>query len=98
MGRCCRLCLSLEFLGLCDVDNRAFAVQVANTFLDQADQIASKPENFSAKQTEVDSLTQVKSRVLDSTQYLVRNCVLIVSDFTPFPPASVRQTLAKFDP
>jgi hypothetical protein len=39
--------------GLCDVDNRAFAVQAANTFLGQADQIASKPETFSANQTEV---------------------------------------------
>jgi hypothetical protein len=83
---------------LCDIDNRALAVQAANTFLVQADQIASKPENFSANQTEVESLTQVKSRVLDSMQYLVRNGVLIASDFAPFAPASVRQTIAKADP
>ena len=72
--------------GLCDIDNRALAVQSANTFLSQADQIASKPENYSANQVEVDSLTQMKSRVLDSMQDLVRNGVLIVSDFTPFHP------------
>ena len=84
--------------GLCDIDNRALAVQAANTFLVQTDQIASKPENFSANQTEVESLTQVKSRVLDSMQYLVRTGVLIASDFAPFAPASVRQTLAKADP
>ena len=83
---------------LCDIDNRAFAIQAANTFLGQADQIASKPQNFSANQTDVESLAQVKSRVLDSMQYLVRNGVLIASDFTAFPPASVRQTLAKSDP
>ncbi len=84
--------------GLCDIDNRALAVQSANTFLSQADQIASKPENFSANQVEVESLTQMKSRVLDSMQDLVRNGVLIVSDFTQFTPASVRKTLAKSDP
>ncbi len=84
--------------GLCDIDNRALAVQAANIFLVQADQIASKPENYSANQSEVESLTQVKSRVLDSMQDLVRNGVLIASDFTPSPPKSVRQTLAKSDP
>jgi len=84
--------------GLCDIDNRALAVQAANTFLSQADQIASKPETFSANQVEVESLTQMKSRVLDSMQDLVRNGVLIVSDFTQFAPASVRKTLAKSDP
>jgi hypothetical protein len=31
-------------------------------------------------------------------QYLVRNGVLFASDFTPFPPASAQQTLAKSDP
>ena len=36
--------------GLCDIDNRALAIQAANTFLVQADQIASKPENYSANQ------------------------------------------------
>ena len=84
--------------GLCDIDNRALAVQAANIFLVQADQIASKPENYSANQSEVESLTQVKSRVLDSMQDLVRNGVLIVSDFTQFAPASVRKTLSKSDP
>jgi hypothetical protein len=49
-------------------------------------------------QVEVESLTQMKSRVLDSMQDLVRNGVLIVSDFTQFTPASVRKTLAKSDP
>ena len=83
---------------MCDIDNRALAVQSANTFLSQADQIASKPENFSANHVEVESLTQMKSRVLDSMQDLVRNGVLIVSDFTQFTPASVRKTLAKSDP
>jgi hypothetical protein len=47
---------------------------------------------------EVESLTQMKSRVLESMQDLVRNGVLIVSDFTQFTPASVRKTLAKSDP
>ena len=83
---------------LCDIDNRALAVQAANTFVVQADQIASNPETFTANQTEVDSLTQVKSRVLDSLQYLVRTGALIASDFAPFAPAAIRQTLGKAEP
>jgi hypothetical protein len=39
----------------------------------------------------------VKSRVLDSLQYLIKSGVLIASDFTTFAPASVRQALAKAD-
>jgi hypothetical protein len=46
----------------------------------------------------VESLAQVKSRVLDSLQYLIKSGVLIASDFTTFAPASVRQALAKADP
>lgn len=82
---------------LCDIDNRALAVQAATTFVVQADQIVSKPESFAADQTEIDSLTQVKSRVLDSLQYLVRTGVLIASDFASSAPAAVRRTLGKAD-
>jgi len=46
----------------------------------------------------VESLARMKSRVLDSMQDLVRNGVLIVSDFTQFALASVRKTLAESDP
>ncbi|MGB8747642.1 MAG: hypothetical protein WCD54_16970, partial [Pseudolabrys sp.] len=52
---------------------------------------------YSATQPEVESLAQVKSRVLDSLQYLIKSGVLIASDFTTFAPASVRQALAKAD-
>jgi hypothetical protein len=62
--------------------------------------IRSRPSRrpFPPTRRKWESLKQVKSRILDSIQYLVRNGVLIASDFTPYPPASVRQTLAKSDP
>jgi hypothetical protein len=83
---------------LCDIDNRALAVQAANTFVVQVDQIASNPESFAADQSEVGSLTQVKSRVLDSLRYFVKTGALIASDFSPFAPASVRQALSEIKP
>jgi hypothetical protein len=83
---------------LCGIDNRALAVQAASTFVVKADEIASTPDSYSATQPEVESLAQVKSRVLDSLQYLIKSGVLIASDFTTFAPASVRQALAKADP
>ncbi|MGC1845532.1 MAG: hypothetical protein WA730_24555, partial [Pseudolabrys sp.] len=87
-----------NFSRLCDIDNRALAVQAASTFVVKADEIASTPDSYSATQPEVESLAQVKSRVLDSLQYLIKSGVLIASDFTTFAPASVRQALAKADP
>ncbi|MGC2216134.1 MAG: hypothetical protein WA645_00505 [Pseudolabrys sp.] len=73
-------------------------MQAASTFVVKADEIASTPDSYSATQPEVESLAQVKSRVLDSLQYLIKSGVLIASDFTTFAPASVRQALAKADP
>jgi hypothetical protein len=85
-------------LGRIFPDNRALAVQATSTFVVKADEIASTPDSYSATQPEVESLAQVKSRVLDSLQYLIKSGVLIASDFTTFAPASVRQALAKADP
>jgi hypothetical protein len=82
----------------CDIDNRALAVQAANTFVVQAEQITSKPANFAAEQSEVGSLSQVKGRVLDSLQYLAKTGVLIAADFAPFAPAPVRQALSNITP
>ena len=87
-----------NFSRLCDIDNRALAVQAASTFVVKADEIASTPDSYSATQPEVESLAQVRTRVLDSLQYLIKSGVLIASDFTTFAPASVRQALAKADP
>jgi hypothetical protein len=56
-------------------------VQAASTFVVKADEIASTPDSYSATQPEVESLAQVKSRVLDSLQYLIKSGVLIASDF-----------------
>lgn len=83
---------------LCDIDNRALAVQSANTFLVQADQISSNPASFAADLGEVFALTQVQSRVLDSLKYLARKGVLIASDFAPFAPTAVRQAFADVKP
>jgi hypothetical protein len=83
---------------LCDIDNRALAVQTANTFLVQADQISSNPASFAADLGEVGALTQVQSRVLDSLKYLAEKGVLIAPDFAPFAPTAVRQAFANVKP
>jgi hypothetical protein len=83
---------------LCDIDNRALAVQAANTFLVQADQIASNPASFAADLGEVGALSQVQSRVLESLKYLAVKGVLIASDFAPFAPTPVRRAFADIKP
>jgi hypothetical protein len=83
---------------LCDIDNRALAVQAANTFVVQVEEIAEQPKASAADQSEVDALTLTKSRVLDSLQYLARNGVLISSDFAPFAPSTVRRILSDNKP
>lgn len=79
---------------LCDIDNRALAVQSANTFLRQADQVLAKPASYAATANEVQALRTIRGRVLDTLKIRVKNGALIASDFAPFAPVSVRQALA----
>lgn len=78
---------------LCDIDNRALAVQTANTFVRQADQVLAQPARYVASANEVHALAAIRDRVLETLKSRVTSGVLIASDFSPFAPAAVRQAL-----
>lgn len=80
---------------LCDIDNRALAVEAGGTFIRQADSIIAKPEKtYAAKPGELDALRSTRDRVLSLMQNRVQNGVLIASDFpSSFAPQAVRATL-----
>lgn len=84
---------------LCDIDNRALAVEAGSTFVRQADAIISQPETAATIGTgDIQALTAVKDRVLDGLRSRVQAGVLIASDFSPFAPAAIRKTLGDIQP
>jgi hypothetical protein len=79
---------------LCDIDNRALAVEAGNAFIRQADSIITQPEKAVAAQLgDIQALTATKDRVLETLRHRVRTGVLIAADFSPFAPATIRRTL-----
>ena len=80
---------------LCDIDNRALAVQAANTFMRQADRILAEPRNYAATAADLDALRETRNRVLDAVRERAKTGVLIAADFRPFAPKSVHDLLGK---
>lgn len=79
---------------LCDIDNRALAVEAANTFMRLTDAVVGQPEaTFAAQPGEIQSLTATRDRVAEALRARVTSGVLIGSDFAPFAPVSVRAAL-----
>ena len=79
---------------LCDVDNRALAVDAINTFVRQADRVISQPEKtYAAEPGEIRALSVTRDRVLASLKSQAQNGVLIASDFGAFVPGAVRQVV-----
>ncbi len=79
---------------LCDIDNRALAVDTANSFLRHADRVISQSEKtYAAQPGEIRALAVTKDRVLASLKSHAQNGVLIASDFGAFAPAAVRGAL-----
>jgi len=82
-------------LQLCDIDNRALAVQAANTFMRQADRILAEPNSYAATAADLGALRETRNRVLDSVRERAKMGVLIAADFRPFAPKSVHDLLSK---
>jgi hypothetical protein len=79
---------------LCDIDNRALAVDAINAFVRQADRVISQPgTTYAAQPGEIHALAANKERVLASLKSQAQNGVLIAADFGAFVPTSVRQVL-----
>ncbi len=83
---------------LCDIDNRALAVDAANTFLRQADEVIAEPAAYAAKPGEIGALSATKERVLESLRDRVHDGLLIAADFGFFPPAAVKHVLKETEP
>lgn len=78
----------------CDIDNRALAVQAANTFIRQADRIIAQPQaKYAALPGEVPALATVRDRVLEGLRLRLRNGVLIKEDFEGGVPVAVARLL-----
>lgn len=80
---------------LCDIDNRALAVQATNTFMRHVDQILAQPASYAAGNSDVQMLRSLRDRVLGAVQNRVKTGALITSDFAPFAPTAVRQVLSE---
>lgn len=80
---------------LCDIDNRALAVQAANTFVRQTDQVATQAAKIGATAGDIQALTSTRDRVVEALQSRVNSGAMIASDFAPFAPAAVRAALGK---
>lgn len=83
---------------LCDIDNRALAIQATNTFVRHADQILAQPANYAAGNSDVQVLRSLRDRVLGAVRSRVKTGVLIAADFSPFAPTAVRQALSEIKP
>lgn len=80
---------------LCDIDNRALAIEAGSSFVRQADRIIAAS---SAPAAEVQSLRATRDRVLDALRGHLRNGVLVAADFSSFAPAAVRDALRDTEP
>ena len=80
---------------LCDIDNRALAVEAGSIFIRQSDTIAAQPPaTYAAQPGEIQALQSVRGRVLAAMQNQVQNGVLIAADFpSSFAPPAVRKML-----
>jgi len=83
---------------LCDIDNRALAVDSANTFVRQADEIIAAPAAYAATPGEISELSTTKERVLQSLRERVHDGLLIAADFGFFPPAALKHVLKESEP
>jgi hypothetical protein len=80
---------------LCDPDNRALAVEAANTFMRQAEEVLAKPDSYVATNNEINELAQTKDRVLAELRKQFLAGILIAADFRPFAATEVRNLLSR---
>lgn len=80
---------------LCDIDNRALAVEAGSIFIRQTDKIVAQPSaTYAAQPGEIQALQSVRGRVLAAMQNQVQSGVLIAADFpSGFAPPPVRKML-----
>ncbi len=80
---------------LCQTDNRALAVEAANTFMRQAEEVLAKPDSYAATNNEINTLSQTKDRVLAELRKQFLDGILIAADFRPFAATEIRDLLSR---
>ena len=80
---------------LCQSDNRALAVEAANTFMRQAEEVLAKPDSYAATNNEANALAQTKDRVLAALRQQFLDGALIAADFRSFAATEVRDLLSR---
>jgi len=81
---------------LCDLDNRALAVESASAFIRNSAYVAAQPAGKSRPdQTILADYARVTQRVLDTLRMRVRNGQLIAADFGPLPPPEIKTVLTE---
>ncbi|MGB7256560.1 MAG: hypothetical protein WBD48_00610 [Pseudolabrys sp.] len=77
-------------VNFCDIDNRALAVEAANSFLRLSGPVGAKR----SASADARAIVQTRRRVVDELKVLVANGELIASDFGALAPPAVRGALA----
>jgi hypothetical protein len=80
---------------LCQSDNRALAVEAANTFMRQAEEVLAKPDAYVATNNEVNALAKTKDRVLTALRQQFLEGTLIAADFRNFAATEIRNLLSR---
>lgn len=83
---------------LCDIDNRALAVETASAFVRQAARLAANPPASRDIQAILNDNASVQERILGTLRQRVHNGLLIAADFGPLAPAEIKRVLAETKP
>jgi hypothetical protein len=81
-------------LSLCDIDNRALAVEVTSQFLWGAEAAEAAPARDRAWSTDLGDVIRMRDRVVFGLSFLLREGVLAATDFGAMAPAAVTKEVA----
>ena len=83
---------------LCDIDNRALAVETASAFIRQAARLAANPPTSRDVQSVLAGNASARERVLGALRERARNGQLIAADFGTLVPAEIKRVLTETRP
>ena len=82
-------------VALCEIDNRALAVESANTFMRQGEEVLAKPDSYAATNADIKRLNETKHRLLGVLHDRLKAGIFIAADFRPFAAQSIRDLLSR---
>ncbi|MBS0245277.1 MAG: hypothetical protein JSR61_01555 [Proteobacteria bacterium] len=81
---------------LCDIDNRALAVEAGSSFIRRADRIVAGGGQAAA--ADLQTMRAIRDRVLEALQRHLHSGVLVAADFSSFTPTEIRNALKATEP